>query len=61
MILTALPLLVKGLFEKDIRIPTREDLYSSLSENILNFRSKVPFVYGTGRNNQIFTKTSFIY
>ena len=60
MILTALPLLVKGLFEKDIKIPSRELLLSEDSESLWAIRSKIPSVYVTGRKNLIFTKKAFI-
>ena len=60
MILTALPLLIKGLFEKDLIIPTRQQIINSNSENLMSIRAKVPFVYITGRKNLIFTKTAFI-
>ncbi|OMJ92527.1 hypothetical protein SteCoe_4657 [Stentor coeruleus] len=60
MILTALPLLVKGLFEKDIKIPSRSQVLESGSEPMQRIRSKVPFVYVTGRQNMIFTRFAFV-
>jgi phospholipid-translocating P-type ATPase (flippase) len=60
MILTALPLLVRGLFEKDIKIPTRKDLLKSDSLDLRILRSKVPYMYITGRKNMIFTTRNFV-
>lgn len=60
MILTALPLLVKGLFEKDIKVPTREVLLNSGTDNMMAVRFKIPYAYITGRKNMIFTKQAFI-
>ena len=62
MILTALPLFIKGLFEKDINIPTRNSISSLIGSDYLqNIRSQVPYVYITSRKNLIFTKSAFLY
>jgi phospholipid-translocating P-type ATPase (flippase) len=60
MILTALPLLVKGLFERDLKIPSRTQILESATDGLSRIRAKVPHVYVTGRQNLIFTRTAFI-
>jgi phospholipid-transporting ATPase len=58
---TALPLFVRGLFERDFDVPAR---WESVGENALEhkkaLREKIPNVYSVGRENQIFTLSNFL-
>ena len=60
MVLTALPLMVKGIFEKDLRVPSRGQVLQSGSDIMAKIRNQVPKVYETGRLNKIFTKSAFV-
>ena len=60
MVLTALPLMVKGIFEKDLKVPSRGQVLQTGSEVLSKIRSQVPKVYETGRLNKIFTKSAFL-
>ena len=59
MVLTALPLMIKGVFEKDLRVPTRGQVLQSGSDLLGKIRSQVPKVYETGRLNRVFTRSAF--
>ena len=61
MILTALPLMIKGLLEKDIRIPSRVDFESNETEINCRIRYEVPKLYSVGKLNTIFTGWNFTY
>lgn len=60
MILTALPLMVKGIFEKDLKVPTRNQVVESGSDALRRIRKQVPKVYETSRKNKIFTGFNFV-
>lgn len=60
MILTALPLMIKGIFEKDIKVPTRDQIIEKSSAALFKIRENVPKMYETGMKNKIFTKAAFI-
>ena len=57
MIFTALPLMSRALFEKDIMVPKRGSIKNNKEQAIRNL---VPFVYSLGRENQIFTPAKFV-
>ena len=61
MVLTALPLMVKGLLEKDVRIPNRVDFDSNETEISCRIRYEVPKLYSIGKLNTIFTGRNFTY
>jgi phospholipid-transporting ATPase len=59
MVLTALPLMVKGLLEKDVRIPDRLEIEQNDAEISSRLRYEVPKLYKTGKLNTIFTGWNF--
>ena len=67
LIFTAFPLLVRAVFEKDIKLPSKSDYnlsdyalvdYSNLDNNMKILRS-LPQVYDIGRENQSFRSFNF--
>lgn len=60
MVLTALPLMIKGIFEKDLKVPSRTQLSENGSDALIRIRKRVPLVYDISRGNKIFTKNNFI-
>jgi phospholipid-transporting ATPase len=60
MVLTALPLMIKGIFEKDLKVPTRAQVTLNSPEVLGKIRSQVPRVYETSRLNKIFTRSAFL-
>lgn len=68
MCFTALPLIVKAIFEKDIEVPprVRRNLVGGESRPVINdpdaiARAKFPQCYYLGKDNIIFTPRNFIF
>ena len=57
MAFTALPLMTRAFFEKDILIPKRNQIVTYEDRAI---RALTPLVYSLGRNNEIFTSKMFL-
>ena len=61
LIFTALPLFMRGLFERDFDVPRR---WESTGDNAIDekkeIRKKIPSVYSVGRENQLFTLKRFL-
>lgn len=60
MILTALPLMIKGVLEKDIKIPERYD--GEIMDSQINciIKKNVPKLYALGKHNECFQYSAFI-
>lgn len=56
---TALPLLMRALFERDILVPRRYEIGNVPPTKKDKLRQLIPLVYVVGRNNQIFTARNF--
>ncbi|CAG9315183.1 unnamed protein product [Blepharisma stoltei] len=59
-IFTALPLMVKALFEKDIVVPQRTESQAS-GGDLLAIRKYLPLLYCDGRCNRVFTNKNFLW
>ncbi|CAG9335514.1 unnamed protein product [Blepharisma stoltei] len=59
LIFTALPLLMRALFERDIEIPKRSEVGQTAQTKKDLLRHLIPKVYEVGRDNRIFTPFHF--
>ncbi|CAG9321794.1 unnamed protein product [Blepharisma stoltei] len=59
MLFTAVPLMIRALFEKDIIIPRRAETSSQGEDRQSVLRRLVPRAYNIGRTNKIFTRINF--